>query len=212
MIKTVLLENIESEAAFHVAEELADKYGCKVYAVRAKEEPLPENVIGIKIDEIERALEGVALDLLVLPIRDLPEDDPIGGTHDYEGLTELLTCQTTSSMTMVDRVRPLLEKSNFKRIALLTKEEASINYTQSSQDFGRHMMMAAMNMQMKIIFNRLRPAGFTFRCYAEGDHTPGISAAKYFLMNFTYDPDDAYIHCEENRLVMRNGLMQEIPW
>lgn len=39
-----------------------------------------------------------------------------------------------------------------------------------------------------------------------------MSAGEYILSQLSYHPDEAYIHSEVNRLVIRDGWLREIPW
>ena len=76
--------------------------------------------------------------------------------------------------------------------------------------YGWLMSCASINMMQKLNFNRLHSEGFMFRNYMEG--TKGITSGEYMAMNFCFDPNDAYIHSDENRLILRDGQLREYAW
>ena len=96
-----------------------------------------------------------------------------------------------------------------KRIAFLTGTESSVSLCRDRDRFGAHMLLAAVNMLAKMTFNRLRPLGFTVRCFAL---SPGIAPGRYMLQDFCYDAAEPPVHSEENRLTMRDGSMLALPW
>ena len=67
-------------------------------------------------------------------------------------------------------------------------------------------------MMEKILFNKLRPEGFTFRCFCADPQEKGICAGEYIARGLCYDEKEPYIHSDENRLVMRDCRLREIPW
>ena len=94
---------------------------------------------------------------------------------------------------------------------MITESGSSISWTKETDDFAYHMSLAAIHMMEKLYFNRLRPEGFTFRCYAE-EGSGGICGAEYIERGLCYDEKEPYIHSDENRLVMRDRYLHEIPW
>lgn len=117
-----------------------------------------------------------------------------------------------SAFSTVNAALPLLRAGKGKRIAVLTEEKSSINLHRGEDDYAYQMSLASLNMMERILFNALRPEGFTFRNYAESEVLGGMDAELYFQSNLCYDANDAYIHSDENRLVMRNAQLCELPW
>lgn len=144
-----------------------------------------------------------ALDLLILTAP-AKTPDPALDPADY------YTQEVTFFRDVVETMKPHLEKGK-RRIALLTTLRSSIRCHEGADLVPQEMVQAALNMMMKLYFNQLRPEGYTFRVFAEGEQG-GLTAADYFLEDLCYDPKEPYIHSDENRLVMRDGMLNEIPW
>ena len=161
--------------------------------------------------------ESNALDLLVIsmdPPHDL-QDGPVGSGHDYDKISERISGEIGAADLAVEHFLPALEKGEGKRIAFLTDPCASIRRCADREDFAYHMTLAGLHMYAKVLYNRLRPEGYTMRLYAVqegGAEKPPICAGEYFAMNLCYDPQEPYIHSEENRFVMRDGWFEEIAW
>lgn len=213
----VFIHGIHHEAAMQCAADFL-KDGCPVYA--AEGHPvLQEQGLQVLTGGIAAALRGreAVLDILVLCADHHMEDDTsieAGAPRPYEELSQAIANAVYPCLKTGEELIPLMEKSSVKRIALLSERASSINCMEQAEDFSFHMTQSALHMMQRIWFNRLRLEGYTFRCYA-GTVAPfggGMSAKDYILQNFSYDANEPFIHSEENRLVMRNSLMQEIPW
>ena len=206
MSKIVLCVDNHNSHLKDTIEFLASKQ-CKVYTM----EGLNENVLKDIINEIQQK-EG-RLDLLLLTANEqLPEDNPIGKGHNDKQLLKLLDQQISGAQAVLEAALPLLEKSDFKRIGMITNSDSSNSLCQSDKNFVQHMTLAGLNMLGKIYFNRLRPDGFTFRWYCATPESGGLSAGEYLLTNLCYDPKEPYQHSDENRFVMRDHNLREIPW
>lgn len=226
MKHVILFTEINSEYAYNAAVQFAEAADVVVYALhRAVERDVAcDSIRVIEIeerrgDDLVLALERIskeqsAIDLLVLSAGEKCEKDGnIADSHDYEEILRVLECNVIDHLEVVKQSIPLLKKGQGKRIALLSEQNAGINWNKETGNYGYYMSLAALNMMEKVLFNTYRKEGFTFRCYACDDNKgKGVSAADYLLMDFSDDPNDAYIHSEENRLVMRNSMLQELPW
>lgn len=180
---------------------------CRVYRIQNITEENLKNILG----EIE--LNEGQLDILLLGANNqIAEDSPIGNTHNVDQLLSLLDEQIYDMETVIESALSLLQKSKLKRIGMITEASSSISYCRDNQNYGQHMVLAGLNMLGKIYFNRLRPEGFTFRWYCADSGIGGISAGEYLLTGLSYDPKEPYIHSDENRLVMRDRYLREIPW
>ncbi len=136
------------------------------------------------------------------------DDGEIGSGHDFDRMERLLSAQLSGMKRCIDSAVPFLSTGG-KRIAFLTEEASSISRCKDRDRFAEHMLLSAVNMLAKMTFNRLRPLGFTVRCFAP---SPGLTAAQYILQDFCFDANEPTVHSEENRLVLRNGSFVEIPW
>ncbi len=163
------------------------------------------------LSEIEKA-EG-KIDLLLLGVDErIPQDGAIGEEHDWEAILTRLSEQMNRTQNAIDAALPLLRKGDLKRIGMITRKESSVSGCRDESNFGQHMTWAGLNMMGKLYFNQLRPEGFTFRWYCAEENAGGMSAGEYLLRGLCYDANEPYIHSDENRLVMRDSHLREIPW
>lgn len=168
----------------------------------------------------ERELSGIpaAVDLLVIEadVSCRTLDGAIGTGHDYEEVAALVSDRICDVTEMIDRCLPALYAGEGKRIAFLTESASSVRECRDRDGYARHMILAGLNMQAKILFNRLRKEGFTMRCFAADSCAAKdrqiLDAGSYLWMDFSYDEKEPYIHSEENRFVMRDGEFREISW
>lgn len=148
--------------------------------------------------------------------------------QDYEELQKIFNVNTLGPLRVVEAFLPLLDKSNLKRLCFVSSEAGSINNSMRTDFYGYSMSKAALNMNVKILFNKLRPDGYTFRLYhpgwlrtymsgvkaTEGDleaDKAAVNAVAYFLRNRSFDAYNDK-RCDEDRLVMRDWLGREMPW
>lgn len=223
-MQTVVFSEIESENSYFTAVAFSRSPEYAVYALHKQGERAAENA-DIRILEIEErrqdklaeALgriedEQGSIDMLVLSAgKHCENDGKITDEHNYEALLEAIDENVIGTLEVALASLELMRKGSGKRIALLTEKRSSINLNKDREDYGYLMSLAALNMMEKLLFNTLRPENFTFRCYACGE-TDGMSAVEYLQGKLCYDKDDAYIHSDENRIVMRDGMLCEIPW
>ncbi len=151
------------------------------------------------------------LDILVLGVLFTPTDGEVGSGHDYEQFNGTLTENVAVCRELIETLRPLLVKG-MKRIACITEKESSVSWSEGCADLAYSASLAAVNMLGRMMFNRLRPEGFTFRWFCEGDEPCGMSAAEYITSALCYDPKEPYTHSDENRFVLRDGNLREYSW
>lgn len=106
-----------------------------------------------------------------------------------------------------------------KRLCFVSSETGSITRCERQAWYGYCMSKAALNMAVKITFNRLWPEGYTFRVYhpgwirsymhgskdTEADLEPGEAAEKAIPF-FLEERED------EGHLVLIDYQGQEWPW
>ncbi len=137
---------------------------------------------------------------------------PMGlGELNYEDIAKTYDTNVGATFDLIETLLPLLRFGK-KRIGLITSASTSIRCVTEEDDFGYAMSQASLHMMWKQYFNKLRPEGFTFRCFCPNEDGSGISAGGYMQMDFCYDPGEPYTHSEENFIVMRDGWFREIPW
>ncbi len=151
------------------------------------------------------------LDILILGTMDMPSDGAVGTGHDYELFTETLTKNVTLCRELIEAFEPLLS-NGMKRIACITEKESSNSLCDGCADLAYSASLAAVNMLGRMMFNKLRPEGFTFRWFCEEEEPQGMCAAAYIASALCYDPKEPYTHSDENRFVLRDGYLREIPW
>lgn len=167
-------------------------------------------------DDIERIADDIArrygrLDILILGTAERISDGAVGLGHDYERFTDVLTKNVMLCRSMIEVFQPLLEKG-MKRIACITEKESSNSWSEGSADLAYSASLAAVNMLGRMMFNRLRPSGFTFRWFCDADMPGGMSAAEYITSALCFDPKEPYTHSDENRFVLRDAYLREISW
>lgn len=143
------------------------------------------------------------------------ENGGITAKPDWERVQRLYAENAAGALCAVQKTFPCLERGTFKRICYLNPVCGSINACLTGEDFGMRMSACAVNMQVTILYNRMRPLGYTFRLFGvreEADCERQASAACwYFTRNRSVDAESAR-HTDENRLVMRDMDGREIPF
>jgi NAD(P)-dependent dehydrogenase (short-subunit alcohol dehydrogenase family) len=87
---------------------------------------------------------------------------------DYVDMLGVYNVNTLGALRMVEAFLPLVSRSKMKRLGFVSSEAGSIGASERKSWFGYCMSKAALNMAVKILFNDLRPLGFTVRLYHPG--------------------------------------------
>ncbi len=141
--------------------------------------------------------------------------------QDYDELHRLYNVNALGALRMVEALLPLIERSSLKRLCFVSSEAGSVGTNPRKAWYGYCMSKAALNMGIRIIYNDLRPDGYSFRVYHPGwvrgylrgskntqaDMEPeeaAVPALAYFLKDLP--PED------EDRLVLRDHQGREWPW
>jgi NAD(P)-dependent dehydrogenase (short-subunit alcohol dehydrogenase family) len=157
-----------------------------------------------------------------------PQAGPIREPQDYDEMHRMYNINALGPLRVVKAFLPLTDQSEMKRLCFVSSEAGSINRCERTSWYGYCMSKTALNMAVKILFNRLRPQGYTFRVYhpgwmrsfmkgsksTEGDMEPeeaAVPALVYFLRDRARDPHRQTRH-DEDRLVMRDWQGREWPW
>jgi NAD(P)-dependent dehydrogenase (short-subunit alcohol dehydrogenase family) len=114
---------------------------------------------------------------------------------------------------------PFLDAGVLKRLCFVSSEAGSITRTERTAWYGYTMSKAALNMAVHILFNDLRPQGYSFRLY----HPGWVRSYMHGLKNDQGDlePDQAAVPAldyflnatvNEDLLMMRDWQGEEWPW
>lgn len=138
---------------------------------------------------------------------------PLAGDMDLDALLREYEACALNLLREVHAALPLHEMGRGRRLCFVTSVASSVNLADEIDGGCGRMVSAACNMAVKILFNRLRSEGYTFRVYAarEEDEKEAAYAAAYFTRDRSNEPESP-AHSDENRLVMRDRLEHEIPW
>ena len=134
----------------------------------------------------------------------------------------LLSFRTNSlaAPLLVDRFLPLLEKGAKKRLFFVSSEISSVRLQRRTGDVRYAMSKTALNLGVRMLFNSLRPRGYTFRLYQPGwmkRVNPDGSRAAGALI----DPDESAEEAlrliredriDEDRLVLTDYLGHELSF
>ncbi len=186
-------------------------------------------------DSVRAAAQAVAaeveqVDLLInnAGVNSRTSTRELGEPQDYAEMQRLYNINALGPLRVVEAFLPLLDRGQMKRLCFVSSEAGSINRAQRTCWFGYCSSKAALNMAVRMLFNKLRPQGYTFRLYhpgwvrsymsgvknTEGDLEPeeaAIPALAYFLRERGYDPH-VLSRSDEERLVMRDWQGVEWPW
>ncbi len=138
---------------------------------------------------------------------------------DYAEMHRLYDVNALGPLRVVQAFLPLMDRGAMKRLCFVSSEAGSIARSHRKAWFDYCMSKAALNMGVSILFNHLRPEGYTFRLYhpgwirsymggkknLEADLEPEEAAAK--ALPFFLNPRE-----DEDRLVMVDYLGNEWPW
>ena len=150
---------------------------------------------------------------------------PIREPQDYDEMLRMYDVNALGPLRLVEALLPLTDRSALKRHCFISSEAGSINRCERTSWYGYNMSKTALNMAVKLLFNRLRPEGYTFRVYYPGwmrsymwgykdtkaklePEEAAVPALAYFIRDRCGDPGRS----EEDRLVMRDYQGREWPW
>ena len=146
-------------------------------------------------------------------------DFSIHESQDYEEMQRLYDVNALGALRVVEAFLPLMESGQTKRLCFISSEAGSIEAAQRTNWYGYCMSKSALNMGVKILFNDLRPAGYTFRLYHPGWVRSYMHGEKN--MNADLEPEDAASYAipillnnreNEDRLVLVDHEGREWDW
>jgi NAD(P)-dependent dehydrogenase (short-subunit alcohol dehydrogenase family) len=177
------------------------------------------------LESVQAAAQNVAassnhIDLLInnAGVITKTSERTIREAQDYAEMHRLYDINALGALRVVEAFLPLLESGQGKRLCFISSEAGSIERAGRTSWFGYCMSKAALNMAVKILFNDLRPQGYTFRLYHPGWMRSYMGGQKN--MQATLELEEAAIPAldyflskqDEDRLVLRDYEGHEWPW
>jgi len=142
----------------------------------------------------------------------------LGGEIDEEAMHRAYDVNAIGPIRVVDAFLQLTA-TGMRRLAFVSSEAGSIARSHRQAQLGYCMSKAALNMAVKIMFNRLRPEGYTFRLYHPGWMRTYMSGKKN--PNADMEPEEAAACAlpiflrdrqDEDHLVLVDYQGQVWPW
>ena len=209
-IRTALVTGADRGFGLFIVRGLAQK-GWRVFAGRVLDdydhldklaEEYPE-VHPIRLDvsdvaDIERARDEIdrvsgRLDLLASNAALMRGEGAarLGGENpiDWDAMTRYFMTNSMAGVLLVDRMLPLLEKGEMKRLYFTSSEISSLRLIDRAGDIVRYAMTkTALNLGVRMLFNDLRLRGYTFRLYQPGGMTKVLPDGSYERKTKAVDP------------------------
>ncbi len=171
------------------------------------------------VGAVSGLVEGVDLLINNAGVNSPTSPRTIRETQDYGEMQRLYNVNALGALRVVEAFLPLTERGGGKRLCFVSSEAGSIGGAERTSWYGYCMSKAALNMATKILFNHLRPEGYTFRVYHPGWVRSYIRGTKN--MEADLEPEEAAVPAlayfvqardDEDRLVMRDWKGREWPW
>lgn len=165
-----------------------------------------------KVEEIEKAREEIErvsgrLDLLVSNAARMGGTAPstLGGEEpiDFTALEESFMINSMAGILLVDRLLPLLEKGEMKRLHFTSSEISSLRLMTRTGSVRYAMTKTALNLGVRMLFNDLRPRGYTFRLYQPGGMNQVLPDGSYRRKTKAVDPAESAASAVEQMLADR---------
>ena len=203
--------------AWHELSELANQY------------PDLLDIVPLDVSSIESARAAAQavssrvdhIDMLInnAGVNTQTKERKISEPQDYDEYLRLYNINAVGPIRVVDAFLPLMEPGDLKRLCFVSSEAGSITRCWRDSWYAYTMSKAALNQGVKVMFNRLRPEGYTFRVYhpgwvqsyiggtknTEADLTPEESAQAGLGLFINPLPD-------EDHLSMLDWQGEEWPW
>lgn len=109
-------------------------------------------------------------------------------TEDAAGFNAAFQVNALGPLRMVEAFLPLMQAGR-KRLCTFSSETGVISLMQRVKDFPYCVSKAALNMEMHMLFHKLRPEGYTFRLFHPGWVKSYMSGQKSTVGDF--EPEEA---------------------
>ncbi|MGO4547213.1 SDR family NAD(P)-dependent oxidoreductase [Paenibacillus sp. 2TAB23] len=94
------------------------------------------------------------------------DDEPL--KQNYDAMLAVYNVNTIGAIRITEVFHDMLEKGREKRLIFVSSEAGSITESKRTDFYSYCMSKAALNMYVKILYNRLHPDGYRFRLYHPG--------------------------------------------
>lgn len=150
------------------------------------------------MDSVRAAAQAVgrecgALDVLINNAAIAPGNSrhTIREGQDYGEMLKAYNVNALGYLRTTEAFLPLMDRSMDKRLCYVSSEAGSIAQSHRPDMFGYCMSKSALNMGVSILFNSLRPDGYTFRLYYPGWIRSYMGGSKSEQGNL--EPDEAAV-------------------
>lgn len=159
------------------------------------------------------------VDLLISNAGIGAEHEALGEGLDHAAIAQAYNVNALGGLRLVEAFLPLTDRSALKRLAFVSSEAGCVALAHRTSGFGYCMSKTALNMIVKLLFNSLRPEGYTFRLYHPGWVRGYMSGVK--SLDADMEPETAALPAlaffadereDEDRLVMIDYLGGEWPF
>lgn len=198
-------------------------------AALATNYPEQVHIVPLDVASIESAREAARLAAVVVDHVDVVINNagvssramhaPISEPQDYGEIHRLFDVNALGPLRVVEAFLPLVEAGELRRLCFVSSEAGSINRARRTAWYGYCMSKAALNMGVRIMFNDLRPKGYTFRLYHPGWVRSYMGGTKNTQADLEPEEAAAYAlpfflrpRADEDRLVLMDYLGQEWPF
>jgi NAD(P)-dependent dehydrogenase (short-subunit alcohol dehydrogenase family) len=139
--------------------------------------------------------------------------------QDYAEMQRVYNVNALGPLRVVEAFLPLVARSEMKRLCFVSSEAGSIARSTRKAWYGYCMSKAALNMQVKILYNHLRAEGYTFRVYHPGWLKSYMSGKKN--LEATFEPEESAAKAvpffveaqpDEDHLALVDNQGNEWPW
>ena len=178
-MKSVLISGADRGVGLGLAAEFAS-HGWRVFAgqfmpewpqLSELKEKYPDNLVIVPLDVSSsesvrnaREIVGKLTDRIDL----LASNAGIGHLkEDRESMTRVFSVNSLALVRLVSSFRDLLDRGD-RRVCAVSSEAGSITLAMRPDMYSYCMSKTALNMELRLLFNELRPQGYTFRVYHPG--------------------------------------------
>ena len=96
----------------------------------------------------------------------IPGEVTMKSNYDY--MMHTYSINSIGAVRLVEAFYEMMRESDVRRLCFVSSEAGSITQAQRVDNFSYCMSKAALNMYVKLIYNRLKPEGYSFRLYHPG--------------------------------------------
>ncbi len=178
-MKSVLISGADRGVGLGLAAEFAS-HGWRVFAgqfmpewpqLSELKEKYPDNLVIVPLDVSSsesvrnaREIVGKLTDRIDL----LASNAGIGHLkEDRESMTRVFSVNSLALVRLISSFRDLLDRGD-RRVCAVSSEAGSITLAMRPDMYSYCMSKTALNMELRLLFNELRPQGYTFRVYHPG--------------------------------------------